>query len=534
MSFTSYLARLNNRRACPRIIKFSRFQKIFILLTFFTGVFFTLRIVNAQSTNLIEQKQDAINAGGNQEAWLNEALGSNAVAGLRGLIGEIPKDVLEGKVNLKKTGYIPGGVMGITTNLIASLYAPAGGTSGVQYIAQSFRSFLGQPAYAQGVGFAGLQPIQSIWRGFRNVTYLLSSIIFIIVGIMIMLRVKISPQATITIQNAVPQIITTLILITFSYAIAGLLIDAMQFIQSTALAVLFNMQDKKFGTSLFDFSLHDYTFAGLSNADMNTVAGLTQRAIPMAPFIVWGIVLGGIIGAFTGPQNALIGAGLAIPILLLVLAILMLIWMFKFYFGCLKCYVTAIFKIIIAPLEIAAGAFPNSKMGFNTWVWDLIANLAVFPISIIFLVLGNIIIDAVSWTGTTIWVPSIIGGASLQSAVVGGISLTNVISVGIGLSIVALMSKLPEMIPQFIFMIKPSPWQAAIGEGLDMSKNPAYRAARGVGYGLASEEVRNAGTGSERLPRLGNVISKVSSRINPGAPDQAQNALADYLKQQAK
>ncbi len=186
----------------------------------------------------------------------------------------------------------------------------------------------------------------------------------------------------------------------------------------------------------------------------------------MAPMIVWGMAIGAIIGSFT-VLTALGGAALAVPLVLLVILICMLVWMFKFYFGCLKCYITAIFKIIIGPLEIAMGAFPNSKMGFNSWIWDIIANLSVFPISMIFLVLGNLLIDKAS---NGLWQPAILNGLSLQSAItdigVAGGLIGNVVSIGIGLSVVALMSKLPEMIPQFIFMIKPTPWEQAVGQSM--------------------------------------------------------------------
>jgi len=42
---------------------------------------------------------------------------------------------------------------------------------------------------------------------------------------MIMFRIKINPQTAITIQLALPKLIITLLLITFSYAIAGFMID---------------------------------------------------------------------------------------------------------------------------------------------------------------------------------------------------------------------------------------------------------------------------------------------------------------------
>ncbi|MBP9818173.1 hypothetical protein KBC75_05525, partial [Candidatus Shapirobacteria bacterium] len=266
-------------------------------------------------------------------------------------------------------------------------------------------------------------------------------------------------------------IITTLVLITYSYAIAGLVIDLMQFIQSFVIALLFNATGTGLGTTLFKnifggSTLSNYDFTKLSTGDMDTIAGLTQRAIPMAPMIVWGMAIGAIIGSFT-VLTALGGAALAVPLVLLVILICMLVWMFKFYFGCLKCYITAIFKIIIGPLEIAMGAFPNSKMGFNSWIWDIIANLSVFPISMIFLVLGNLLIDKAS---NGLWQPAILNGLSLQSAItdigVAGGLIGNVVSIGIGLSVVALMSKLPEMIPQFIFMIKPTPWEQAVGQSM--------------------------------------------------------------------
>lgn len=514
------------------MIKLSNMRRLIFCLILVTSYLLLSTSPAFAAKNLLKDKQDAITKGNNQERWLSESFSSNAVVGLQAIVGVIPDKVMNGDI----TGYVPAGLLGASTQMIASLYtAPA---SGIQYVADTWHNFLGRPAYAQnGQGFTGLQGILPIWRGFRNITYVLSSIVFIIIGIMIMLRVKISPQAVITIQNAIPQLVTTLILITFSYAIAGLLIDVMQFLQGFVVALLFNSTGKGLTGEILPQLIPikpGYSFDELTTGGMNTIATLTMRAIPTATLAVWGALLGGIVGGVLGAWNPLAiagGAGIVTIILLLAICILMLIWMFQFYFGCLKCYVTVIFKIVVAPLELAMGAFPNSKIGFSTWIWDLLANLAVFPISMLFLIMGNMIMDA-SVLG--LWAPNIIKDISLQSVVVVGGTLGNIVSVGIGLAVVGIMSKLPEAIPQFIFAIKPSPWGQAIGEGLDFSKNGAYRAARGIGYGVASEEVRNAGTGIERFPKLGRLISKVSSRANPADPDAAQNAAADYLKNQAK
>jgi hypothetical protein len=100
-----------------------------------------------------------------------------------------------------------------------------------EYFASLFYNIgipINTPAYAQvGVGFDVFQPVLSLWRAFRNIAYLLYVVVFVIIGFMIMLRRKIDPQTVISIQSALPRLVITLLLITFSYAIAGLVIDFM-------------------------------------------------------------------------------------------------------------------------------------------------------------------------------------------------------------------------------------------------------------------------------------------------------------------
>ena len=75
--------------------------------------------------------------------------------------------------------------------------------------------------------FGFLQPVQALWSVFRNISYIGFVIVFVIMGFMIMFRAHISPQAVATVQDSIPRIIIALVLVTFSYAIAGLLIDVM-------------------------------------------------------------------------------------------------------------------------------------------------------------------------------------------------------------------------------------------------------------------------------------------------------------------
>jgi hypothetical protein len=52
-------------------------------------------------------------------------------------------------------------------------------------------------------------------------------IIFLVIGMAIMLRVRIDPRTVMTIQNQIPKIIIGVVMVTFSFAIAGFLIDMM-------------------------------------------------------------------------------------------------------------------------------------------------------------------------------------------------------------------------------------------------------------------------------------------------------------------
>ncbi|HOZ80805.1 MAG TPA: hypothetical protein PK370_01130 [Candidatus Woesebacteria bacterium] len=491
--------------------------RIVLLSLFSLAIFFSVKTIAQTTTeNPLKLKQDAIIEGNNQEAWLNEALGSNLVSLFTGIVGPIPDEIFEGKT----TSYLPGGALGQSTKMISSLFSsPA---SGIEYIAQVKDNFLGKPAYAQGYGTRGLQFLLPIWKTLRNLIYIFSAVVFLVVGLMIILRVKINPQTVISIQNAVPQIIIALVLVSFSYAIAGLLIDLSGVIQALFVALIFSSKGVGFNQNLFGpiignsgglLILGDagnalgalvsevgswigiakpLSYTHLANPDINTFNMLAFRAVPgyfsltllggLLGSIIVGLLGGGIlqwaaggvgngIGSLGGSIIGGAGGGLiGLIIIPIVLCIAVMIWLIKLYFGLLKTYVTIIFKIILAPIEIGMGAFPNSKMGFSSWAIDLIANLAVFPFVNIFLILLNYIMESINSStvlgvgGSTVWAPNAIN--------LGGTISPLIISSAIGLAGLSILSKLPELVPQLIFALKPSPWGQAIGDSLSKTAQP--------------------------------------------------------------
>lgn len=131
-----------------------------------------------------------------------------------------------------KIGFLPsvqtGGAIGFMGNMIATLYTPPLHTGDYfRNLAQNFG--ITKHAFAQqtGTGFQSLTPLIGIWSAFRNIVYLLLVIVFVVIGLAIMLRVKIDPRTVMTIQNQIPKIIVGILAVTFSFAIAGFLVDMM-------------------------------------------------------------------------------------------------------------------------------------------------------------------------------------------------------------------------------------------------------------------------------------------------------------------
>jgi hypothetical protein len=141
-------------------------------------------------------------------------------------------DQKSGKIGFLPAGNLEkgeiGGAIGGMNNMITMLYTPPIHTGDYfQNLAQNFG--INKKAYAQttGTGFDSLSPLLNLWSAFRNIVYLIFVIVFIVIGLAIMLRIKIDPRTVMSIQNQIPKIIIGILVVTFSFAIAGFLIDLM-------------------------------------------------------------------------------------------------------------------------------------------------------------------------------------------------------------------------------------------------------------------------------------------------------------------
>lgn len=313
-------------------------------------------------------------------------------------------------------------------------------------------------AYADSsgsTGFLGLQPILRIWTLFRNLAYLLFAIVFIVVGVMIMTRQKIDPKTAATIQNSLPKIIFALILVTFSYAIAGFLIDIMYVLLALIITLIgplipggTSQLTGLFSGSIFNFIWNDGK-SGLWFTAQNVsevIKGITDQ---MFNNII------GQPGVRNGTLAGLITGGLAF----LIISIAILVAIFRTWLALIGAYVNIILSIIFAPLQLMLDAIPGQNQ-FAGWLKTILANLLAFPLVALLLALGAALTSIGSQVqngGSKGFVPPLLGVGDMGAA-------QSLIGLGILLTIPKAIDILREALKAPAFKYG-SAWGEALGAG---------------------------------------------------------------------
>jgi len=377
----------------------------------------------------------------NLESHTNETFDNLAVSVSQSILGPFDE-------NLRKE--LGGGALGAASTLMVKLYNPP--VSSVEYFADLGRTLGVKSAYAQGIGFSGLSNLLPLWKATRNVAYLFFVIIFIFTGLAIMFRVKIDPKTAVTIQNAIPKLVIALILVTFSYAIAGLLIDLIYVL--IYLGVLVIAQTGWLGNA-GQIAAEQQKFINLSFGEaFGLMFGGGARAVweTLNQTFFAGTKIGetGIFTFIPGALGWILGA-VGGAIFLVIFAVITLYLLIKLLFRLILSYISIILLIVIAPLQILIGALPGIKGGgFGSWLNGLLQNILVFPAVAILLLFGWVL--SFNKAGPT-WTPPVIG--------VGGEALLPLLSIGI----LMLANKVPDIIKS-AFEGKPFPYGTAIGEAL--------------------------------------------------------------------
>lgn len=402
-------------------------------------------------------------------------------------------------------------------------YKPASSVEYLAYVSNNLKNNkIINNAYAveSSYGFRALSPILPLWKAFRNIAYMLFAIAFILYGVMIMFRVRIDGKTAASITLAIPKLVTTLLLITFSYAIVGLLIDLSTIATAIAIDVL------RVGELITD---SDNFLIKMSGGNALGVFGSFivnfLSSFVVSPFIVFNLLVGGL----TGIGLTVIGTTLAwISGLGMVLTVVLFFSVgfayFKLTLKLFQSYFAVIISLIFSPIILLGNVMPGSKT-FSKWMTNMVGNLAVFPAASFLLTLSYILMlqpvvslfggadnallgikDLTSDNFQGLWTPPLTipahldGGQNVNPIAGNAVPSLMLATLGVGLLLMA--SKYVDMISEAL-KVEPFKYGTAIGEalkyGYKQTSNPesSYRQSRlGNALNTASEwQYNNIGPG---------------------------------------
>jgi hypothetical protein len=382
-----------------------------------------------------------------------------------------------------------GAVQGVSRMIAFTFNQPASVDTYIADVMQNMR--IAQPAYAQGIGFSALQPVLGLWKLFRNIAYLFFVFIFLIIGFAIMFRQSLGGQTAVTIQQALPRIIVALLAVSFSYAIAGLMVDLM-WIVMYFLITMFQSQGLIDAPSLSGYSILN------KNIFQVFIEVINNGFASNAGTVIGDFVTTMLSGAGSVNDALASGAGWLAGILgSLILFFAIIFAMFRTFFGLIKVYFEIILSIIFAPVILMMGAINGNA--FGNWLKSLVANLAVFPVLLVFILIGYMLVNFD--TGNSL--PQQLQSSGFIPPFVPGRSTANDIGLVGGIAAIMLLPEVISIVgkykPASIFQeLGGTAWKNAMS-----GKGPG-QAIFGVGAGLAGAGLVGGGAGLVAAARAQN------------------------------
>lgn len=204
---------------------------------------------------------------------------------------------------------------------------------------------------APTISYSGpyLEVIYYFWELTRNIAYGIVSISILITGFFIITRRKISAQASVSVQMAIPRIVLGLIYITFSYPIGAI---------AASLAM-------RMGWTMM--ALVQKITADIISSVFSSVGPGAGTSIPASIGAIISLVLT-IVVTVWGSGFTVITIG---SILMLIIGVLYLLVLFRI----MMVYMNMIFSIIAAPITFAIGIIPGREAMTEDWFKKLAQNV---------------------------------------------------------------------------------------------------------------------------------------------------------------
>jgi hypothetical protein len=273
--------------------------------------------------------------------------------------------------------------------------------------------------------------LDSVWKMFRNIAYVFFIIIMIIAGFMIMFRKKLPGQVVVSLGNTLPQVILGIILVTFSFSIVGIVMDAGKFSMNVVSNVFVSAYEDAGVQWPEERIVSVESLGSLANQAMQAAKreGLIMRVVKKIPIFGERIVdLANSLGktivntafetfavvfinmqldtaikedvnidaapgvdAVLDPAVEVVELGfdtmvlkttqiLLIPFLVrnIILLLVTLYASFKLFITMIATYLKLFMNVVFGPIQIAFGSLPGNFSMTTKWFKSVVANVLVF------------------------------------------------------------------------------------------------------------------------------------------------------------
>ena len=195
--------------------------------------------------------------------------------------------------------------------------------------------------------YLGVHLVYDTWKLMRDISLGVMSLLLVVMGIMIMTRKKINPQAVVTVQNVLPRVAISVVLVFFSYAIGAFLIKLMW--------------------PLFDI---------IPRLVINAVAANAGALIPLPAnpnqFSILGWSVLAVISTFTWTD---VGMGMALILFSVILVIAIILVSFIVLVKIVIVYVKLLTYVIISPLYFTIGVIPGKESMIMDWFKEMFSGI---------------------------------------------------------------------------------------------------------------------------------------------------------------
>lgn len=253
------------------------------------------------------------------------------------------------------------GVVGMVENQVTAMFNAQPSIDVVAHLSEEWVPGYKekQSVYASGYDDLMNSGIDTLWSVTRNIAYIGFVVVMIVVGFMIMFRNKVGGQTIVTVGNAIPKIVVGLVLVTFSFAIAGIILDISGILMRVISGVLQS-----------DVAIHNI---------WQLLVGTTIGSAPAVGLGAGaGLGIGGIVGLII---HSLAPVAIVAVFVALIVVIITTFGAVKLWFSLVKTYFSLLVNVVIAPLAIMAGSIPGNEAMTTNIFKSMLRNSLVFPLA---------------------------------------------------------------------------------------------------------------------------------------------------------